>query len=587
MPANPFATLHAETADDEALRPLNRLSYVRGSRHTPLSFSTVSQLLDQACEEHGSSDAAIFVAQQVRLSWYDLREQADRLAAALLSIGIRRGNRVAIWAPNCVEWLIAQFGTARIGAVLVNINPAYQKAELAFALNKVRARVLIMARRHKRSDYLGMLGELAPEIDRPQPGGPLQQLYAASLPSLKHVVVTGRGALPAACLGWDEFIGTAGPAQAARLSGLAAQLDPDDPINIQFTSGTTGTPKGAVLSHYNIVNNARATALAMQLTSDDRLCVPVPLYHCFGMVLGVLACVSAGACLVFPGPSFEAGETLRSVAENQCTALHGVPTMFVAMLAEPGFETYDLTGLRTGIMAGAPCPADVMTRVIHEMQLSQITIAYGMTETSPVSFQSGVDDSFDRRVNTVGRIQPHLEAKIIDQHGRIVPVGQQGELCTRGYSVMLGYFEESRLTSEVLDAAGWMHTGDLAALDEQGYCRIVGRLKDMVIRGGENIYPTEVEDFLRGHPSILDVQVFGVPHDRLGEQLCAWVVAKPGESVDAAGIKAWCAGSIAHFKVPELIRIVPEFPMTVTGKPQKYLMREQMMAAQSPSGRPA
>ncbi|MFK7966919.1 MAG: AMP-binding protein [Burkholderiaceae bacterium] len=555
------------------------MSYVSGPRHEPLAFTTVSALLDEACASNGAGDAAVFVEQGITLSWYDLRAKADQLAAGLLALGIRRGNRVAIWAPNRAEWLIAQFGTARIGAVLVNINPAYQKAELAFALKKVRARVLITARSHKRSDYLGMLCELAPEIKRALAGA--STLYAQALPALKHVIVLGEGENPLACMSWRDLMNSAGPAHAARLPALGAQLDPDDPINIQFTSGTTGSPKGAVLSHFNIVNNARSTARAMQLGADDRLCLPVPLYHCFGMVLGVLACASVGATLVFPGESFEAGQTLAAAAEHRCTALHGVPTMFVAMLEHEQFRQFDLSRLRTGIMAGASCPVDVMQRVIADMNMAQVTIAYGMTETAPVSFQSGIDDPLDKRVATVGRIQPHVEVKIINEAGRIVPVGEQGELCTRGYCVMLGYYDEPALTAEAIDPAGWMHTGDLAVIDEQGYCQIVGRLKDMVIRGGENIYPLEVEEFLRGHPGILDVQVFGLPHERLGEQLCAWVIAKPGQTVDDAQIKAWCAGSIAHFKVPEQFRFVSEFPMTVTGKPQKFVMRDQMLAKTS------
>jgi len=575
MSRNPFASDQFDQDDEDALSPQQGVSYVSGARVDPLAFITISKLLDDVCESNGAGDAAVFVEQGISLSWYELRVQADRLAAGLLSLGIRRGNRVAIWAPNRVEWLIAQFGTARIGAVLVNINPAYQKSELAFALKKVRARVLITARVHKRSDYLGMLCELAPELKRAVTG--VDEFHAWKLPALKHVVVIGDGELPPACIAWEHLLRSAGPVHAARVPALSAQLDPDDPINIQFTSGTTGSPKGAVLSHFNIVNNARSTARAMQLGADDRLCLPVPLYHCFGMVLGVLACASVGATLVFPGESFEAGQTLAAASEQRCTALHGVPTMFLAMLEHEGFRHYDLSRLRTGIMAGASCPVDVMQRVVNDMNMSQITIAYGMTETAPVSFQSGVDDPIDKRVATVGRIQPHVEVKIINESGRIVPVGEQGELCTRGYCVMLGYYDEPALTGEVIDPAGWMHTGDLAVIDAQGYCQIVGRLKDMVIRGGENIYPLEVEEFLRGHPAILDVQVFGIPHPRLGEQLCAWVICKPGQTIDAAEIKSWCSGAIAHFKVPEQFRFVSEFPMTVTGKPQKFLMREKML----------
>ncbi len=577
MSVNPFATMMQSDREDASFRPRGGMSYVVGSGADPLAFMTIPQLLDQACERNGTGDAAVFVAQGQSLSWYALRDQADDLAAGLLSLGIRRGNRVAIWSPNRLEWLLAQFGTARIGAVLVNINPAYRTHELRYALNKVRARVLIMARTLKTSDYLRMIGELVPEIHRANPGGHDRELMASGLPALRHIVVLGEGARPPGTMAFSDLMRLGGPAHRSRLPGVSARLDPDDPINIQFTSGTTGRPKGATLSHFNIVNNARYSAQALKLTAADRLCIPVPLYHCFGMVLGVLTCASVGAAMVFPGESFDPGDTLRAVSQERCTALHGVPTMFISMLEHAEFDRFDLSGLRTGIMAGAPCPSEVMRRVIEQMNMAQITIVYGMTETSPSSFQTGISDPIDRRVSTVGRVHPHVEVKIIDAQGRIVPVGTQGELCTRGYLVMRGYWEEPEQTAQAIDSAGWMHTGDLAVIDVEGYCRIVGRVKDMLIRGGENIYPREIEEFLLTHPAIQDVQVFGIPHPRLGEEVCAWIVLRPGTQLDAADLTAFCKGAIAHYKAPSQIRFVREFPLTVTGKPQKFDMRRQMI----------
>ena len=579
MSRNPFSSEWVRGGSDERLRPPGTVSYVAGATDTPLRFMTISQLLDKAVARHGARDAAIFCAEHRTLTWYDLQREADDVASGLLALGIRRGNRVGIWAPNRVEWLLAQFGTARIGAVLVNINPAYQSAELDYALNKVRCRALIMARGHKASDYLTTLRQLAPEIDRPG-GEPL--LESRRLPHLKHVIVlddAGRpkAPLPARALRFADFVGQAGPAQRLRLPALAAALDPDDAINIQFTSGTTGAPKGATLSHFNIVNNARFTAKAMAFTPSDRLCIPVPLYHCFGMVLGVLCCVAEGATMVFPGEGFDAQATIAAVERHRCTALHGVPTMFIAMLALPTLRDHDVSSLRTGIMAGAPCPVETMRRVVSELHMGEVTIAYGMTETSPISFQSSVGDPLERRVATVGRIHPHVEVKIVDAEGRIVPVGQQGELCTRGYSVMRGYWEDPARTREVLDEAGWMHTGDLATIDTEGYCNIVGRVKDMLIRGGENVFPREVEAYLETHEKVQDVQVFGVPDTRYGEEICAWIVLKPGHSATAEEIAAFCRGRIAHYKVPRHIRFVPAFPLTATGKAQKFAMREAMM----------
>jgi fatty-acyl-CoA synthase len=484
MTRNPFSSDWLSADGDERLRPQRGLSYVAGSRDDPLRFITIPALLDEAVATHGAREAAIFAASGTRWSWYDLRRKADEVAAGLLALGIQRGDRVGIWGPNCEEWLGLQFGTARIGAILVNLNPDYQESELEYALNRVQCRVLVMARAHRSSDYLQILRALAPEIDRAPGEG---KLRCERLPRLRHVVLIGEGPLPAGATGFKPFLHLAGPAQKARLASLSAALDPDDAINIQFTSGTTGAPKGATLSHFNVVNNARYAAQAMRLGERDRLCIPVPLYHCFGMVLGVLACVASGAAMVFPAPGFDAEQTLNAVSDHGCTALHGVPSMFIALLEHPRLREVDVSRLRTGIMAGAPCPTETMRRVVAELHLPEVTIAYGMTETSPVSFQSSVYDPLERRVTTVGRIQPHVEAKVVDEAGRIVPVGQQGKLCTRGYLVMHGYWDEPERTREAVDAAGWMHSGDLATLDAAGYCNIVGRLNDMLIRGGENI----------------------------------------------------------------------------------------------------
>jgi fatty-acyl-CoA synthase len=573
MNRNPFSSRWLRT-DDVSRRPHGRLSYVAGPTDEPLRFITIAQLLDEAVAAHGARDAAVFAASGRRWSWYELQKRGDEVAAGLLALGIGRGDRVGIWAPNCEEWLGLQFGTARIGAILVNINPAYREAELEHALNKVQCRVLVMARAHKSSDYVSILRGLAPEIGRELPES---KLRCARLPRLRHVVLIGDGPCPAGTMSFRTFRKLAGPAQRARIASLCASLDPDDAINVQFTSGTTGLPKGATLTHYNVVNNARFAAQAMRLTASDRLCIPVPLYHCFGMVLGVLVCVASGATMVFPAPSFDAQSTLRAIAANGCTALHGVPSMFIALLEEPALRSTDVSTLRTGIMAGAPCPVETMRRVVSDLHMPEITIAYGMTETSPVSFQSGIDDPLERRVTTVGRVQPHVEVKIVDEEGRMVPIGKPGELCTRGYLVMRGYWDEPERTREAIDDARWMHSGDLATLDNEGYCNIVGRIKDMLIRGGENVYPREIEEFVAQHPKVQAVQVFGVPDPRLGEEVCAWIVLRSGAMANEEEIRTWCAGRIAHYKVPRYIRLVSEFPATVTGKPQKFAMREAMM----------
>jgi len=572
--SNPFASDWLRAGAADVGRPEGGLSYVRGATSDPLKFFTIPALLERAVMRHGARDAVIYAPTRERLSWHDLKRRSDDVAAGLLALGVKRGDRVGIWAPNCVEWLLVQFGTARIGAILVNINPAYRATELEYALKKVGCRVLIMAAQLKSSDYVAMLKSLAPEIDRASRSEPL---VLERFPRLERVVLIGEGARPPGVLGFKELAALAGPAQRGRLTALSAALDPDDAINIQFTSGTTGSPKGATLSHYNIVNNARYSAKAMRLGERDRLCIPVPLYHCFGMVLGVLACTATGATMVFPSASFDAEDTLRAVHEHRCTALHGVPSMFIAELDHPRFDAYDTSSLRTGIMAGAPCPIETMRRVIAEMHMTEVTIGYGMTETSPISFQSSTADPLERRVSTVGRVQPHCEVKIVDGDGRIVPVGVAGELCTRGYLVMHHYWKDPEHTQASIDAAGWMHSGDLATLDADGYCNIVGRVKDMLIRGGENVYPREIEEYLFRHPKIQEAQVFGVPDPRFGEEVCAWIVLKPGATATEQEVRDFCRGQIAHYKIPRYVRFVPELPRTVTGKAQKFAMREAMM----------
>jgi fatty-acyl-CoA synthase len=547
-------------------------AYTRVDTAEPLLRVTVHGLLQQAVERHGARDALVVRHQGIRWTYYDLARAVDALAAGLLASGLQKGDRIGIWSPNRVEWVVAQFATARIGLILVNINPAYRISELEFALNKVQAKALIVAPRFKTSDYIGMLQALAPEMAGQTPG----QLQLGRLPHLRNIILLGDGSTPG-MQRYDDLLGLAGPAQYERLDLIAGSLDPDDAINIQFTSGTTGLPKGATLTHYNIVNNGHFTARRMNFSAQDRLCIPVPLYHCFGMVLSNLACVSQGACMVFPGEGFDAREVLETVQAERCTALHGVPTMFIAELDHADFAKYDLSSLRTGIMAGAPCPIEVMKRVIRDMGMREVTIAYGMTETSPVSFQSGVDDPLERRVATVGRIHPHVEVKIVGERGETLRPGEKGELCTRGYSVMRGYWDEPAKTAEAVDSAGWMHTGDLAVLDEAGYCNIVGRVKDMVIRGGENLFPREIEEYLFRHPNVQDVQIFGIPDAKYGEELCAWIVVKPGHRLSEEDIRGFCQGQIAHQKIPRYIRFVDAFPVTATGKAQKFVMRKAMI----------
>ncbi|WP_027245929.1 AMP-binding protein [Leisingera daeponensis] len=551
--------------------PIDGLSHVRGPNEPPLQHITIPALLRQAVERHGSREALVFPDAGIRMTYAELARRADELAAGLLELGVGKGDRVGIWSPNRCEWVLTQFATARIGAILVTINPAYRLAELEYALNKTGCKVLIAAESFKSSNYLGMIRELAPELAAAAPGG----LAAARLPALRHAVVMAADPGPGV-LSFDTVQGMGAGADAAALDALSADLTPEEAINIQFTSGTTGLPKGATLTHFNIVNNARFVTSRIKLTEADRLLIPVPLYHCFGMVMGVLGAVSKGAAMIFPGEAFEPAAVLEAAAAERATALYGVPTMFVAMLQELDQNPRDVSSLRTGIMAGAPCPIEIMRRVNRDMHMQEVTICYGMTETAPVSFQSFTSDPAEKRCTTVGRVHPHLEVKAVDGAGRTVPAGERGELLVRGYSVMRGYWDDPEATGGAV-RDGWMRTGDLGSFDDQGFCSITGRVKDMIIRGGENIYPREIEEFLIRHPDIADAQVFGVPDEKFGEQVCAWVVAAAGASLDEEAVRSHCRGQIAHFKIPQHVRIVAELPMTVTGKPQKFRMRDEMV----------
>jgi len=547
-------------------------SYVHGASDVPLIGETIGVHFDKIVARWGERDALVVRHQKVRWSYAELQRRVDAFAAGLSALGLAPGDRVGIWSPNNAEWVVTQFATAKAGLILVNINPAYRLSELDYALNKVGCKALVTADHFKTSDYVGMLGELAPEIERSAPG----RLQSKRLPSLAALIRIGseekRGYFR-----FEDVMDAGGERHRAEVAALAPKLQFDDPINIQFTSGTTGAPKGATLTHHNILNNGFFIGEALKLTEKDRVCIPVPLYHCFGMVLGNLACVTHGAAMIYPSEGFEPLASLETVEAERCTALYGVPTMFIAELGHPEFKRFDLASLRTGIMAGSPCPIEVMKRCVSEMNMSEVTIAYGMTETSPVSTQTSAEDPLERRVATVGRVHPHVEVKIVDVEGRIVPPGVPGEFCTRGYSVMLGYWDDPERTNEAIDRAGWMHTGDLATIDAEGYCNIVGRIKDMVIRGGENVYPREIEEFLFRHAKIEAVQVVGLPDAKYGEELCAWIKLKPGESATAEEIQAFCKGQIAHYKIPRYIKFVNAFPMTVTGKVQKFMMREHMV----------
>lgn len=547
------------------------LSYASGPSATPLIGETIGVHFDRTVARWRDRPALIASQQGIHWTYGELSAKVDAFAAGLLALGLQPGDRVGIWSPNNSEWVVTQFATAKAGLILVNINPAYRLSELEYALNKVGCRALVTATQFKTSGYVDMLTALAPELATATPG----ELQAARLPALRAIIQIGGPAAPG-LIAFGDVYRRGGAKEHARLAELAGTLQFDDPINIQFTSGTTGLPKGATLTHHNILNNGFYLGEAMHYTEQDKVCIPVPLYHCFGMVIGNLACITHGAAMVLPAEGFDPLATLRAVADERCTSLYGVPTMFIAELDHPQFRTFDLSSLRTGMMAGAPCPIEVMRRCISDMNLTQMTIGYGMTETSPVSTQTLIGDALEKQVSTVGRVHPHVEIKIIDGDGRVVPRGQTGELCTRGYNVMLGYWEDPDRTAEAIDRAGWMHTGDLATMDADGYCKIVGRIKDLVIRGGENVYPREIEEFLYRHPAIQDVQVFGVPDARYGEEICAWIKLRPGETLTAEGVKAFCDGQIAHYKVPRHVKFVDEFPMTVTGKVQKFIMRDAM-----------
>lgn len=550
----------------------NGQSYLCGQANEPLLYETIGACLDRIAATYPQQPALVVRHQDIRWTFAEYKERIDALATGLLSIGIEPGDRVGIWAPNRVEWCLTQFATAKIGAIMVCINPAYRLYELEYALNKVECKAVIAAESFKTSHYLEMLQTLAPELNHCVPGA----LKAAKVPHLQSVIRMGAEQTPG-MFNFDDVCSKGDSQAIRRMAEIADTLQPDDAINIQFTSGTTGNPKGATLSHFNILNNGLQVGAGMRFSSADRLCIPVPLYHCFGMVMGNLACLTHGACAVFPDEGFDPATVLQTVEEERCTALHGVPTMFVAETDLPNVADFDLSSLRTGVMAGAPCPLELMHQVIDKLNMSEITIMYGQTETSPVNHMTDIDAPAEKRCGTVGRVGPYQEIKIIDEAGRVLPLGATGELCCRGYSVMHGYWNDQERTAETIDTAGWLHSGDLAVMDEEGYVQIVGRIKDMIIRGGENVYPREIEEFLYTHPDIQEVQVFGIPDEKYGEVVCAWVQTKADKTLSEADVKAFCADQITHFKVPSLIRFVDEFPMTVTGKIQKYKMREAMM----------
>jgi fatty-acyl-CoA synthase len=527
-------------------------SYARGDRSAPLLDETIGANLERTVARFGERDAVISCAQGRRCSYAELGARVDELARALIAAGLEKADRIGIWSPSCLEWTLVQYATAKLGAILVNVNPAYRTLELEYVLRQSGCRMLVTASAFKTSDYRAMIEEIRPALTE------LERVVFLDSPD------------------WDELLAGAGEVSPDQLRARADRLAPDDPINIQYTSGTTGFPKGATLTHRNILNNGYFVGEGCRYTEEDRVCIPVPFYHCFGMVMGNLGATTHGAAMVIPAPAFDPEATLKACAEERCTSLYGVPTMFIAQLDHPRFADYDLSSLRTGIMAGSPCPVEVMKRVMDLMHMSEVGICYGMTETSPVSTQTAHDDPVEQRVGSVGRVHPHVEIRIVDpEGGATVARGEHGELCTRGYSVMAGYWNDAERTAEAIDADGWMHTGDLATMDDEGYVNIVGRSKDMVIRGGENVYPREVEEFLYSHPAIADVQVIGVPDARYGEELMAWVIPRDDASLDADAVRAFCQGRIAHYKIPRYVKLVDSFPMTVTGKVQKFKMRDQ------------
>lgn len=546
-------------------------SYAQGPTDEPLVEATIGAAFDAVVAQFPDNPGLIARHQNIHWTYRQYQQKVNALAVGLHKLGIGKGDRVGIWAPNCYEWCVTQFATAKLGAIMVCINPAYRVYELEYALNKSGCKAIVSADSFKTSNYLAMLEELAPEINDCEPGA----LQAAKLPQLSTVIHLA-AEMKSGMYQFAELLQTPSSNEQSMLDEISASLTCQEAINIQFTSGTTGNPKGATLSHFNILNNGRNVGLGMRLTANDKLCIPVPLYHCFGMVMGNLACISSGAAAVFPNDAFEPLATLQAVQQEKCTALHGVPTMFIAELDHPQFADFDLQSLRTGIMAGSPCPVEVMKRVITDMHMSEVLIAYGQTETSPVNHMTVAEDPIEKRVSTVGRPAPHLEIKIIDETGATVPVGEKGEICCRGYAVMRGYWEDAERTAETIDAKGWLHSGDIGIMDADAYVQVVGRIKDMIIRGGENVYPSEVEQFLYTHPDIQEVQVFGVPDEKYGEEICAWIQIRDQQVLSAEQIKAFCKDKIAHFKIPRYIKIVDAYPMTVTGKIQKFIMRDEM-----------
>jgi fatty-acyl-CoA synthase len=545
-------------------------SYTSGISDRPLLGITIGDMFDRTADRYPDTEALVSCHQGLRYSYRQLKDEVDRCARALIGLGVDKGERVGIWAPNCAEWAIVQFATSKLGAILVNINPSYRLNEVQYALRQSGCTWLVIAPTFKTSDYTGMIHELAPELARSGMGA----LEAAQLPDLRGVIRLGEDASPG-MLPWADLLALAGPVSVEELARRQSGQQFDDPINIQYTSGTTGYPKGATLSHHNILNNGYFVTELLRFTERDRLLIPVPLYHCFGMVMGNLGCVTHGATMIYPSGGFDATAVLEAAETERATALYGVPTMFIAVLNHPDFARYDLSTLRTGIMAGSPCPVEVMKQAKTLMHMSDVAIAYGMTETSPVSTQTRIGAPLAKQVGTVGQVHPHVQIKIVDPAtGQVVPIGAQGELCTRGYSVMLGYWNNEEATAGAIDAARWMHTGDLATMDPEGYLNIVGRIKDMIIRGGENVYPREIEEFLYGHPKVQDVQVIGVPDVRFGEEIMAWVRLREGQAATPEEIRDYCRGKIAHYKIPRYVKFVDGFPMTVTGKVQKFVMRE-------------
>ena len=548
-----------------------RLSYAYGTSSQPLLGMTIGEKFDQACQQYANQDAVVSVHQNVRLSYKQLQAQVNAFACSLLQLGLEKGDRIAIWSPNCVEWTITQFAAFKAGIILVNLNPAYKSSELEYVLNKVSCKALVIAAQFKSSNYQEILTKIAPEITQ----STSKLVSAKRLPHLKHIIKIDHEA-HGGIHRFADLLPEPTPLQLDQLQAIAADLQFDETINIQFTSGTTGNPKGTMLTHNNILNNGYFVGEAIHLIPQDRVCISVPLFHCFGMVMGNLACITHGSAMIYPSAVFNPLDTLKTIQQEKCTAAYGVPTMFIALLEHEQFDEFDLSSLRTGIMAGSPCPREIMQRVIERMHMSEITICYGMTETAPVSAQSSTSDSMERRVGTVGRVHPHLEIKIVDENGKVVPRGKLGELCVRGYSVMLGYWEDNDKTGEVIDVAKWMHTGDIAEMDDEGFVKIKGRIKDVVIRGGENLFPKEIEDFLYTHPDVSDVQVIGLPDARYGEELCACIILHDHHQANEEEIRKYCAEHISHNKVPRYVRFFTEFPMTASGKAQKFKLQEFM-----------